>query len=256
MELTEADLPAQGQVEAGEEDCWSIPGFGWTSSLDSVEVHPLGSLQISRRSDDDGVQHIDFQNVCQLLREKVPTGFMSESQLENFPSAAQAAAEQGLSQAAIKEIIESGGRSNNRQLTWNIMLIPKHKRFHLHAHPNVELIYCVKGTLYEHRLLNNGTEGVESSLQVDPVDPTIGPDLAQYTKCSGLKNSSGCDTSTLRFSKRSLQTGTFLVNPTHSIHLSYSNREGAALLVLWGGGHANIVGDRIPEGLVEGFDFS
>jgi hypothetical protein len=43
--------------------------------------------------------------------------------------------------------------SNQRPLQWNVMDCPPACKFQLHAHPNVELIFCVQGELHEVRMM-------------------------------------------------------------------------------------------------------
>jgi hypothetical protein len=43
--------------------------------------------------------------------------------------------------------------SNQRPLQWNVMDCPPACKFQLHAHPNLELIFCVQGELHEVRMM-------------------------------------------------------------------------------------------------------
>ena len=43
------------------------------------------------------------------------------------------------------------GRSNDREMKWDIMSIEPNTSFRLHAHPNIELIYVIKGAINEFR---------------------------------------------------------------------------------------------------------
>ena len=52
----------------------------------------------------------------------------------------------------IIEIISNNHRSNGRELKWNIMSIAPNEQFQLHAHPNLELIWVVRGAMHEYRL--------------------------------------------------------------------------------------------------------
>jgi hypothetical protein len=45
----------------------------------------------------------------------------------------------------------STGRSNDRQMKWDIMTISANTSFKLHAHPNIEIIYVMQGAIHELR---------------------------------------------------------------------------------------------------------
>ena len=51
----------------------------------------------------------------------------------------------------LHEVIRSG-KSNDRNLKWNIMNIFPNVQFQLHAHPNIEVIWVVRGAIHEYRL--------------------------------------------------------------------------------------------------------
>ncbi len=53
------------------------------------------------------------------------------------------------------DFLHHEGRSNERQLRWDIMYIPANLSFNLHAHPNIEIIWVLSGTIHEYRLVNN-----------------------------------------------------------------------------------------------------
>lgn len=43
------------------------------------------------------------------------------------------------------------GRSNGREMKWDIMTISPNTSFKLHAHPNIEIIYVIDGAIHELR---------------------------------------------------------------------------------------------------------
>lgn len=45
--------------------------------------------------------------------------------------------------------------SNNRSLQWDLMLIKPNVSFKLHAHPNIELIHVIQGTIHEYRRIGD-----------------------------------------------------------------------------------------------------
>jgi hypothetical protein len=139
-------------------------------------------------------------------------------------------------------------KSNERQLQWSIMSCPRGVQFPLHAHPNLELIYCIRGTLYEIRM--NG-EPITRSFKEDETGSEelrdekvlVGPTLTD------IKRSWSFDT---------LQAGQWLVNEVGSIHKSFTSARsdgGCDLLVLWGGSHANIRHPPISPNVQNAVDF-
>jgi hypothetical protein len=136
--------------------------------------------------------------------------------------------------------------SNNRQMEWSVMSCPPGVQFQLHAHPNIELIYCIRGTLYEIRM--NGP-----------------PITRRFEKCR-LENE--CETMTkcvgpeLTYIQRSWSFGTlkasqWLVNEVGSIHKSFTSSRsdgGCDLLVLWGGSHVNILDPPITPNIQKAVD--
>jgi hypothetical protein len=114
--------------------------------------------------------------------------------------------------------------SNNRPLQWALMDCGPACQFHLHAHPNMELVYCVRGDLHEIRM-----DG-------DPIEVSSdgkGPSLIDSKRS---------------WSFGTLRQGCWLVNEVGSIHKSFTatSSEGCVLLVLWGGSHADIVEGQEP----------
>ena len=133
------------------------------------------------------------------------------------------------------------GRSNGRAMQYIRMCIPPSCSFPLHAHPNVECIYVVHGTLYEKRLVwthshdddpmhelvgdDDDTNGVGRLLNPSVTEYPL--DLSQYPESL--------------FVSRSFGQGQVLLNEIGSIHRSYTQEDGAELFVLWGqAGHCNV----------------
>jgi hypothetical protein len=132
------------------------------------------------------------------------------------------------------EFFRDGGTSNDRQLEWALMDCAPGCQFQLHAHPNLELVCCLRGELHEVRLVEE--EGVDlvrdfemTGEQTTNKNPqVIGPSLL------------GCSRP-WRFG--TLSQGRWLVNRVGTIHKSFTatNGDGCLLLALWGGAHANIL---------------
>lgn len=115
------------------------------------------------------------------------------------------------------------GKSNQRPLQWTLMDCSPGCQFRLHAHPNMELVYCIKGALHEIRM-----EGSPWTKTFDTATEgqLVGPSVTQLQR---------------PWKFGTLQEGTWLVNEVGSIHKSFTASNcGCKLLVLWGGSHANI----------------
>lgn len=128
------------------------------------------------------------------------------------------------------------GRSNNRQLKWSTMDCPAGAQFKLHAHPNLELVYCVRGELHEVRMKGEPLTKDFEKVPTENGDDTKvkGPDL------SSLKRPWYFDT---------MFAGEWLVNEVGSIHKSFtaSKGDGCLLIVLWGGSHADVTAEHEPQ---------
>lgn len=197
---------------------WSKPGFGWTSSRSVVEVISGPELQVSR-----GTIVLD---VAHSLNEKsTAKALLNAEQMKWFEQRLQEAMSR-LKPHEIEEL-QTTAKSNKRILKWDIMVIPKNTKFSLHAHPNIELIYIVSGTMHEYRYVP-----ADMDHDVTTVDfPESGGKLHGPSMTSVLHH---------QFKHTSVHTNEVIVNSIGSIHLSYTKEDGATLIVLWGGSHANI----------------
>ncbi|CAB9521904.1 expressed unknown protein [Seminavis robusta] len=131
--------------------------------------------------------------------------------------------------------------SNRRQLQWSFMDCGPACQFKLHAHPNMEIIFCVKGELHEIRM-----DGKPITKEFES-EETSSPDSDIHSN-QRLK---GPDLSLLGrpWKFQTLKEGNFLVNEVGSIHKSFAatNGEGVLLLVVWGGSHADVSPDQEPR---------
>lgn len=139
----------------------------------------------------------------------------------------------------LREFLISG-LSNGRKLQWSMMQCGPGKQFQLHAHPNFEICYCLRGALHEIRM--NGqplTKTFEADTKSDDTSSNVlkGPDLSSLGRSWNFAT---------------LREGEFLINEVGSIHKSFTatNGEGCQLLLLWGGSHADITSDKEPKTLI------
>ena len=120
-------------------------------------------------------------------------------------------------------------KSCGRQLQWTSMDCAPATQFKLHAHPNMELIYCARGALHEIRM-----SGEPFTRDFGPTGQVEGPNLTTLDRSWYFAT---------------LKQGEWLVNEVGSIHKSFTatNGDGCLLLVLWGGSHANVKRDQHPK---------
>ena len=211
---------------------WSIPGFGWAKEKGNVSLEQLGDVTIN-----DGKLSFDVKALLKDHFSAYPDLDLSEAlqQMERHY-------EEHADEQTKHEIVSSGGMSNGRQLTWNIMVIDANMRFRLHAHPNIELIYVVEGAMHEYREVSE-----DSSIPDYPEPPPSG-------HCEGPRLDSADLQAKLRFERRIVPTGECLFNPLSSIHLSFTLPK-TTLIVIWGGGHANVPLTALPKA-VERFTYT
>jgi len=132
--------------------------------------------------------------------------------------------EKSLKEKTVDEILATG-TSNGFELRWDVLTIPPNTKFPLHAHPNVELVRCVRGVLHEVRmnctvLENDFDDPLLNLRKLDTGDFTVNDSKRQWT----------C---------RSIREGDWMVNPTGSVHKSFTGPEGCELVCLWSGRHAD-----------------
>ena len=148
-----------------------------------------------------------------------------------------------------------------------VMALKAHEAWKVHAHPNFEFEWTLAGVLKEVRLTDHhfpaadfqggGAGGATvngSAVAGDSAGEAAvgfeGPDLAgaeaailataaAAAKAAGIKG--GVVTgSGFAFEEREVPAGKFLANRVGSVHQSYTGDEGALVLVLWSGCHANV----------------
>ena len=113
------------------------------------------------------------------------------------------------------------GLSNGRPLKLEVMAIKPNAWFRVHQHPNIEFEQTLVGSLHEVRC------GDPPTLP----DGGEGPDLR----------------SSLTWEAGAVPAGDFVVNSINSVHQSFTKTEGALIVVLWSGCHANVRPERCPS---------
>jgi acetolactate synthase-1/2/3 large subunit len=127
--------------------------------------------------------------------------------------------------AELDDFVHSG-RSNGRSMCYGSFRIGPNLTFPLHAHPNIECIYVVSGTIHERRLKGE--------------PPLRGPFQSEYSLDLSDLNAEN-------FVTRSFKQGEFLVNEIGSVHRSFTLEDGAELFCLWGGSHCDVPVRYTPE---------
>lgn len=142
------------------------------------------------------------------------------------------------------EFIMHGGKSNGRMLRVDIIEIDPFTSFQLHAHPNIEVIFVLQGSIYEYRKTFTDEEKV-----IFEVNEQVGPDLSRRkdNKFELRHTIAGMGIGNNDDNHNEDDLTGFLVNERGSIHLTFTQQDGAKLLVMWSGGHANIPIDQYPQ---------
>ena len=113
------------------------------------------------------------------------------------------------------------GLSNWRPLRLTVMALQPNYCFPVHAHPNIEFQQTLAGSFHEVRL-----RGDPPPLP----DGDEGPDLRRREE----------------WEAGTVPAGDFVVNAVGSVHQSFTKHEGALIVVLWSGCHANVRPERCP----------
>jgi hypothetical protein len=235
----------------------SKPGFGWVSKGVDKVVLEEGGRVVSQDDMKAGFPTEFPQNFVQLYCDKNGIDFYYSDKdfatvinevLDSFHSI-ETCNQKTSSLNTLKSDYNEfrlTGKSNGRQMKFDIMTIQPNTSFRLHAHPNLELIYVIKGVIYEYRY--EGSILKDFSLTTD----TSGPDLSQgvsgvfkQRSSSAINHEEISDPGSLTQNHEKNHKG-FLVNEKGSVHLSFTKEEGACLLVLWSGSHANIRKEHYP----------
>ena len=175
------------------------------------------------------------------------------------------------------------GLSNGRQLILQIMICPPGKCFQIHAHPNIESMLTLNGSLHELRSIGPPIEPPSYYYcKPPPQQPTAIKEKNQMSDESKEKDVCGSESEintkkvksidgpsipfTTLFEKKATVTGQLIVNEIGSVHQSYTvgdinpkhnnvdgfkdvededNVRGVAMLVLWSGCHANTHPSRV-----------
>ena len=131
---------------------WNQVGFGWTSPpISSSSVSFLiPSQTIVFDTEEDFPSRLFYDSLIQ----KLP---LFPFNYEKFKEIFRAIPEQYFLQnplyfAHYEQFRSGHGVSNSRQLRWDIMHIPANTAFKLHAHPNIEIIWVICGSIHEYRL--------------------------------------------------------------------------------------------------------
>jgi hypothetical protein len=157
----------------------------------------------------------------------------SSEKHEEAPGEADFTRQQQKMQMLLLDLVHTK-KSNGNKLKWTIMDCLPGTKFQLHAHPNIELVYCLQGELHEVRMAGAPLTMIfDSKTKEDGSQVQVGPNLKD------CKRSWYFDV---------LKEGHWSVNEVGSIHQSFtSSKQGCVLVALWSA-HADIEDSMQPEG--------
>ena len=203
----------------------SIPGFGWShlgASHKCVEIYnsegvgPIPSTEMV--SFINGILEKYNENECKIVNSDEFIDSMGQKMAKYF---------------APHELtsLYSTGTSNGKKLKVCMMRIAPNTAFKLHAHPNIEIIYCLKGCIREYRLVGSPLNLADNRQVLDSND------LVTLNNGRCFEYRACCSSSyILKYKDKGDKCqimGPFLFNETGSMHLSFTADEGCLLLVIW-----------------------
>ena len=145
-----SSVPYIGTLSHDMDNSWNIPGFSWANSYKTdrkVQIWPY-------ESDENLLDHIILSSLSDWIRElNKDIQFNSDTfakevkdLAENYFNSVVPSSKDDLTEYLTTSL------SNGRKLKWVLMFIPPNLTFSLHAHPNVELIVILEGSMHEYRL--------------------------------------------------------------------------------------------------------
>jgi len=204
----------------------SIPGFGWSNSPShkSVEIY-----------NGEGVFPAPSNELVSFINETLKNNNENELLISNsdeFIASMKLQMERYFTPNELMNLmsLHSTGTSNGKKLKVCMMRISPNTAFKLHAHPNIEVIYCLKGCIREYRLVGTPLSIAEDRQALDSSDIiTLNNGRSfEYRACC----SNSCVLNEDKSDKCQIM-GPFLFNETGSMHLSFTTDEGCLLLVIW-----------------------
>ena len=131
----------------------SDPGYGWTT----IKRKELVVLEEGGRAvtDLDVIEGFPTNFPAEFIRKFcLNSGFSCRLNSQKFSMAINDVLRSYFSSSPFEEEyieFQSSGKSNGRQMKWDIMNIQPNTSFRLHAHPNIEIIYVIQGAIHEYR---------------------------------------------------------------------------------------------------------
>jgi len=110
---------------------------------------------------------------------------------------------------------DMAGAEHLASLRWSVLLIEPNRFFQCRKHPNVEVIFCARGAVYENRVLASALLNAPREDHSELIDSGF-PKFFRVNQHAG---------------------GATFDHPRYSVDQSYTLDEGAVLLVLWAGKH-------------------
>ena len=120
---------------------------------------------------------------------------------------------------------EAAGAASLQGLKWSVLIMEPNRFFQLHKHPNIEVVFCARGAIYENRVLSSALLNYQRDQNAQLVDSGF-PKFFKVMQHAG---------------------GTAYDHPRYSVDQVYTLDEGAVVLTLWSGKHV-LLND--PDGLM------
>jgi hypothetical protein len=146
-------------MSSSDHDEWNNPGFGWANlvkSFESIDIIPTG-FNSSNTPDFSSDMPIEFLLAYLKSTQMLPASFDRASFIRELSSTIRTSVESyfmnrdgGMYIDQYHEFMATS-RSNDKILSWELMIVKPDKVFSMHAHPNIEFIFVASGSFYEYR---------------------------------------------------------------------------------------------------------
>ncbi len=240
-------------------------------ALRSRSSHFIGeALPIPLLGEGGGVRRLESLDVAALVNSAAKdTNYrIADADCQRFNHRWHTALKVHFSKVDASDELEewiSTGLSNGRALKLQVMALSPFTWFKVHAHPNIEFEQTLAGTLHEVRLKGSSpTKDFPIAIGGDIGDPKPEKETTAAAAVASERagtiqgapppiitalegpNLKACPA--LAWEEASVPAGKFLPNTIGSVHQSYTKEEGALILVLYSGCHANIRPECCPTG--------
>lgn len=213
-----------GILNIASDESWSQVGFGWTSTYLGTSKQKVNLLTSSPEwiSFDSYETQFPGSKPFETVHELIPDYPISNNLFqETILYVLETYFQENLTLQSDLVDFQSHGTSCQRRLRWEIMHIPKHMSFPLHAHPNIEVICVLQGEIHEYRMI--GSPFKRSFQPQETMGPSFVDDQINrqfdHKVHPAIDLSKSIDLTKEEFAK------SFLVNEVGSIHLTFTKEQ-------------------------------